>query len=76
VGRRADNADALAAALRDAREGKATMVIHCPTRSDRPLLDTGAFWDLGVPETAADARTRHVAEAHVDARARLQRWYR
>lgn len=75
VGRRADDAAALAAALREARQGDATTVIHCPTRPGRPLLDTGVFWDLGVPEAAAEGPARALAEAHVEARARLQRRY-
>jgi 3D-(3,5/4)-trihydroxycyclohexane-1,2-dione acylhydrolase (decyclizing) len=75
VGRRADDAETLAAALGEAREGEMTTLIHCPTRPDRPLLDTGVFWDLGAPETAADAQTRALAEAHFEARTRLQRRY-
>jgi TPP-dependent trihydroxycyclohexane-1,2-dione (THcHDO) dehydratase len=75
VGRRANDAETLAAALHEARQGEATTVIHCPTRRDRPLLDTDAFWDLGVPEVATDERARALAEAHVGARARLMRWY-
>jgi 3D-(3,5/4)-trihydroxycyclohexane-1,2-dione acylhydrolase (decyclizing) len=75
VGRRADDTATLAAALREAREGETTTVIHCPTRPDRPLLDTGVFWDLGVPEAATDAQARALAEAHVDARKRSQRRY-
>jgi 3D-(3,5/4)-trihydroxycyclohexane-1,2-dione acylhydrolase (decyclizing) len=75
VGRRVHDADTLAAALREARRGDATTVIHCPTRPDRPLLDTGVFWDLGVPEAAADESARALAEAHIQARARLQRRY-
>ena len=50
-------------------------MIHCPTQPGRPLLDTGAFWDLGVPEAAGDGEARALADAHVEARARLQRRY-
>jgi 3D-(3,5/4)-trihydroxycyclohexane-1,2-dione acylhydrolase (decyclizing) len=67
------DAAALADALAEARAGDATTVIHCPTVPGRPLLDSGAFWDLGVPEVAADARTRALAEAHLGERARRQR---
>ncbi len=74
-GRRADDADALAAALAEAREGDVTTVIHCPTAPGRPLLDTGAFWDLGVPEVATSESTRALAQAHLAARERLQRFY-
>jgi 3D-(3,5/4)-trihydroxycyclohexane-1,2-dione acylhydrolase (decyclizing) len=74
-GRRADDAEALAAALAEAREADVTTVIHCPTVPHRPLLDTGAFWDLGVPEVAADESTRALADAHLAARERLQRRY-
>ena len=71
----AEEPDALAAALDEAREGDVTTVIHCPTLAGRPLLDSGAFWDLGVPETAESSDTRALAAAHLDARRRLQRWY-
>ena len=74
-GRRADDGDALAAALAEAREGDVTTVIHCPTAPGRPLLDTGAFWDLGVPEAATSESTRALAQAHLAARERLQRFY-
>jgi hypothetical protein len=39
----------------------------------RPLLDSGAFWDLGVPETARDAPVRELAERHLRERANRQR---
>jgi 3D-(3,5/4)-trihydroxycyclohexane-1,2-dione acylhydrolase (decyclizing) len=74
-GVRADDAGALGAALDEARASDVTTVIHCPTIPGRPLLDTGAFWDLGVPEVATSSETRALAAAHVDARRRLQRWY-
>jgi 3D-(3,5/4)-trihydroxycyclohexane-1,2-dione acylhydrolase (decyclizing) len=74
-GRRAEDPEALAAALAEAREADVTTVVHCPTVPHRPLLDTGAFWDLGVPEVAADESTRALAEAHLAARERLQRRY-
>ncbi|HTE62117.1 MAG TPA: 3D-(3,5/4)-trihydroxycyclohexane-1,2-dione acylhydrolase (decyclizing) [Solirubrobacteraceae bacterium] len=74
-GRRADDADALADALADARDGGVTTVIHCPTAPGRPLLDTGAFWDLGVPEAAGAESVRALAAAHLAGRERLQRRY-
>jgi 3D-(3,5/4)-trihydroxycyclohexane-1,2-dione acylhydrolase (decyclizing) len=72
-GVRADDAGALAHALAEARGGDATTVIHCPTVPGRPLLDSGAFWDLGVPETAGDAPVRELAERHLRERAGRQR---
>jgi 3D-(3,5/4)-trihydroxycyclohexane-1,2-dione acylhydrolase (decyclizing) len=74
-GRRADDAGALAAALAEARAGDVTTVIHCPTAAGRPLLATGAFWDLGVPEVAAGEPARALAAEHLTARERLQRRY-
>ena len=74
-GRRAEDAGALAAALAEAREGDVTTVIHCPTAPGRPLPDSGAFWDLGVPEEAADESVRALAAAHLADRERLQRRY-
>jgi 3D-(3,5/4)-trihydroxycyclohexane-1,2-dione acylhydrolase (decyclizing) len=73
-GVRADDAAGLSRALADAREGDATTVIHCPTVPGRPLLDSGAFWDLGVPEVAGDASVRERAERHLIERAARQRW--
>lgn len=72
-GVRADDAAALAQALAEARAGDATTVIHCPTDPGRPLLGSGAFWDLGVPETADDAQARGLAELHLRERAERQR---
>jgi 3D-(3,5/4)-trihydroxycyclohexane-1,2-dione acylhydrolase (decyclizing) len=74
-GRRADYVAALSAALAEARKGDVTTVIHCPTMPGRPLLDSGAFWDLGVPETADSEPARSLAETHLAARERLQRRY-
>jgi TPP-dependent trihydroxycyclohexane-1,2-dione (THcHDO) dehydratase len=59
----------LAKALADARGADVPTVIHCPTARDRPLVGSGAFWDLGVPEVGAEA----IADAHRAARTRLQR---
>ena len=73
-GVRADDAAGLGRALAEARLGDTTTVIHCPTVPGRPLLDSGAFWDLGVPETAGDAAVRALAERHLRERAQRQRW--
>jgi len=39
---------------------------------DRPLPASGAFWDLGVPQIAADPQARRHAADHL-ARSLLQR---
>ena len=72
-GVRVDDVSALIEALAEARAGEATTVIHCPTVRGRPLLDAGAFWDLGVPEVATDAKTQALAEQHLAARRQRQR---
>jgi 3D-(3,5/4)-trihydroxycyclohexane-1,2-dione acylhydrolase (decyclizing) len=61
--------DELREALAAARAGDATTVIVCPTEPGRPLLSSGAFWDLGVPEVSADEPTRRRTAAHIEARA-------
>jgi 3D-(3,5/4)-trihydroxycyclohexane-1,2-dione acylhydrolase (decyclizing) len=65
---RADSIDAFAAALSDARAAAATTVIVVPTAPDRALLASGAFWDLGVPEVAADPATAALATDHLTRR--------
>jgi 3D-(3,5/4)-trihydroxycyclohexane-1,2-dione acylhydrolase (decyclizing) len=65
----AETVDELEAALAAARAGDATTVIVCPTEPGRRLLGSGAFWDLGVPEVAADEATRRRTVEHLDARA-------
>jgi 3D-(3,5/4)-trihydroxycyclohexane-1,2-dione acylhydrolase (decyclizing) len=72
-GVRADDPGALAEALAEARAADGTTVIHCPTVPGRPLLGSGAFWDLGVPETARDASVRELAAGHLRERAGRQR---
>ena len=57
AGVRADDAEALAAALAQARAGDVTTVIHCPV-ADGAIPASGAFWDLGAPEIARDACER------------------
>jgi 3D-(3,5/4)-trihydroxycyclohexane-1,2-dione acylhydrolase (decyclizing) len=69
-GVRATTPDELSAALSAARAADRTTVIVCPTAPGRPLLGSGAFWDLGVPETGTAAAADQLAD-----RARLQRAY-
>ncbi|MDA0159790.1 thiamine pyrophosphate-binding protein [Solirubrobacter ginsenosidimutans] len=62
-GVRAGDERSLAAALREARAGDVTTVIHCPV-ADGDIPASGAFWDLGVPEVATDGgATRRIARA-------------
>jgi 3D-(3,5/4)-trihydroxycyclohexane-1,2-dione acylhydrolase (decyclizing) len=65
----AQTSDELRDALAAARAGHATTVVVCPTEPRRALLASGAFWDLGVPEVAADEATRRRMVDHADARA-------
>jgi 3D-(3,5/4)-trihydroxycyclohexane-1,2-dione acylhydrolase (decyclizing) len=58
----------LAAALDAARAGDRATVIVCPTEPGRSLPSAGAFWDLGVPEVAADETTRALTAAHLERR--------
>ena len=62
-----EDAAALARALEAARSGARTTVIHCPV-VDGEIPASGAFWDLGVPETAADAATRARGAAALERR--------
>jgi 3D-(3,5/4)-trihydroxycyclohexane-1,2-dione acylhydrolase (decyclizing) len=70
----AETVNELAGALRAARDASATTVIVCPTAPDRPLVSAEAFWDLGVPEVAADEVTRGLTAEHLT-RAEAQRRY-
>lgn len=74
-GRRAADAEALARALEEARAGDVTTIIHCPTVPGRPLLGSGAFWDLGVPEVARDPSVERLHGEHEEQRSALQRHY-
>jgi 3D-(3,5/4)-trihydroxycyclohexane-1,2-dione acylhydrolase (decyclizing) len=47
--------DELASALREARAQPRPGVIVCPVEPHRMLLGSGAWWDLGVPETSERA---------------------
>ncbi len=70
----AQNGEQLSAALLQAREGSESTVIVCPTEFGRSLLDSGAFWDIGVAEVSTDPATQQVAAAHLEA-AKVQRRY-
>jgi len=70
----ADGVAELREALAEARAGDAPTVVVCRTEPYRPLLDSGAFWDLGVPEVAEDPRTAELSAEHASA-ARVQRAY-
>lgn len=61
-------------ALRTARAGDRTTVIHCPIAPLRSLLASGAFWDLGVPQVAESEQTRALTAEHLLA-ASAQRRY-
>ena len=71
----ARTSDALQTALETARHQTETTVIVCPTDPDRPLLGSGAFWDLGVPETATTPGTAKAASEHLNRRRERQRSY-
>jgi 3D-(3,5/4)-trihydroxycyclohexane-1,2-dione acylhydrolase (decyclizing) len=53
----------LAAALRDARGQPRPGVIVCPVEPHRMLLGSGAWWDLGVPETSERALAHRAGAA-------------
>jgi 3D-(3,5/4)-trihydroxycyclohexane-1,2-dione acylhydrolase (decyclizing) len=56
-GVRTPDSASLEQALAAARAGDCTTVIHCPV-VDGPVPASGAFWDLGIPEVAADSGER------------------
>ncbi len=68
VGVRAEDRASLLEALREARARREPTVIHCPV-AETELPASGAFWDLGVPETAADPAVRERATAELARRA-------
>lgn len=70
---RAETLDELRSALDQARKQSGTTVIVCQTDPDRPLLGSGAFWDLGVPETSTTEQTREAVVDHLLRRADRQR---
>jgi 3D-(3,5/4)-trihydroxycyclohexane-1,2-dione acylhydrolase (decyclizing) len=67
AGIRAEDEDALRAALEAARAADATTVIHCPT-TDGTVPDSGAFWDLGVPEIAGEPSLQRRLTRELDRR--------
>ena len=70
----ANTPDELRAALTSARSTDRTTVIICRTASDRPLLASGCFWDLGVPGVANEATTNERVSDH-RVRAQSQRYH-
>jgi 3D-(3,5/4)-trihydroxycyclohexane-1,2-dione acylhydrolase (decyclizing) len=72
---RVRTSDELRAALEAARRARKSTVIVCPTDPHRPLLGSGAFWDLGVPETSTSPETTTLATAHLARRNERQRSY-
>ena len=70
----AQDGQQLSTALAQARAGSQSTVIVCPTEFGRSLLDSGAFWDIGVAEVSTDPATQEVAAAHLEA-AKVQRRY-
>jgi TPP-dependent trihydroxycyclohexane-1,2-dione (THcHDO) dehydratase len=52
-------------ALAAARRHRGPALVACQVEPRRPLLDSGAWWDLGVAHTSSDPRTRELAQAHV-----------
>lgn len=70
-----EDAEALTTALAAARAATRTTVIHCPV-VDGEIPPSGAFWDLGVPETVADQPGRaRAADALERRRASGQRTF-
>jgi 3D-(3,5/4)-trihydroxycyclohexane-1,2-dione acylhydrolase (decyclizing) len=62
--------DELCKALAEARATAESTVIVVPIAKDRPLLDSGVFWDLGVPETATSEDVADRAARFQNARAK------
>jgi 3D-(3,5/4)-trihydroxycyclohexane-1,2-dione acylhydrolase (decyclizing) len=72
---KAQTPDELRRALEEARAGTTTTVIVCPTDPQGALPGSGAFWDLGVPQTAINESARQLAQAHLETAAAVQRLY-
>ena len=64
----------LEAALLEAREQPRPAVIACRVDPEASVPASGAWWDLGVPEVAADPAVAAAAAEHARGRAG-QRWY-
>ncbi|MFS0894829.1 3D-(3,5/4)-trihydroxycyclohexane-1,2-dione acylhydrolase (decyclizing) [Microbacterium sp. 179-I 3D3 NHS] len=75
VGVRAHTRVELAEELARARERAETTVIVVPVADDRPLPDSGVFWDLGVPLEATDAGTADRVARFAERRSEQQRYY-
>lgn len=57
----ADSTNRLREALDAARGSTRTTVIVCPTDPNGSLPQSGAFWDLGVPEVSSSAETQRLS---------------
>lgn len=60
---RARTSDQLDDALAAARESTAPVVVECHV-DPLPTPDSGAWWDLGVPQVADDAAVAEAARSH------------
>ena len=72
---RADSAEALRAALAEARSEQGTCVIVCETEPHRYLPDSGAWWDVAPAEVSGDEVVRKLRADYERERAELQRFY-
>ena len=64
----ADDPDTLRHALHEARRATKTSVIVVHAEPRRGLLSSGAFWDLGVPETSDDPEVATLSAHHLEQR--------
>jgi 3D-(3,5/4)-trihydroxycyclohexane-1,2-dione acylhydrolase (decyclizing) len=71
---RADTLDELETAIAEARAAAGPALIECRVEPRRALLGSGAWWDLGVAQSAVDSRTQELAAAHA-AGAAAQRYF-
>jgi 3D-(3,5/4)-trihydroxycyclohexane-1,2-dione acylhydrolase (decyclizing) len=69
----AHDLEALAAALDAARGHDGPTVVVCRVEPRRPLLDSGAWWDLGVAAVSEEPGTAELAAAH--RKRGRQRWF-
>ena len=69
-----ETVEQLRTTLETARDSKRTTVIVCLTDPNRPLLGSGAFWDLGVPEEATSPQTVVLARSLQAARTRQRNY--
>jgi 3D-(3,5/4)-trihydroxycyclohexane-1,2-dione acylhydrolase (decyclizing) len=61
--------DELEGALRAARSESGPVVVVCHVEPRRYALDSGCWWDVGVPESADRAETAQAAHEHARGRA-------